>query len=130
MTFFRIMFVKEHPYLYRQTNHRQGAKVISHCEYIGRVGGGVPLGVQSRPRKPREYGEMRTPRVDVSDPHDREAIRKQVELGIAVAASKLAYEQRRRTKNADKRMRRLERLEWEIRALRTLGAEVGLWHRL
>ncbi|MGK2953259.1 MAG: hypothetical protein ACSLEZ_12850 [Thiobacillus sp.] len=130
MSFFRIMFVKEHPYLYRQTNHRQGAKVISQCEYIGRVAGGVPLGVQSRPRPPRDFGEMREPRVDTADPQDRESIRRQIELGIAVAAEKLAREQRRKTRDYDKRERRLYRLEWEIRALRTLAEEVGLWHRL
>lgn len=130
MSFFRIMFVKEHPYLYRQTNHRQGAKVISHCEYIGRLGGGVPLGVQSRPRPSRAFGEPREPRVDTADPQDRESIRRQIDLGIAIAAEKRAREQRRKTKDHDKHVRRLERLEWEIRALRTLAEELGLWHRL
>lgn len=130
MTFLRIMFVKEHPYLYRQTNSRNGAKVISHCEYLGRVGGGVPWGVQSRPRKPRAFGEARTPRVDPNDPQERESIRRQIELGVAIAAEKLAREQRRKTKDYGKRERRLKRLEWEIRALRTLADEFGLWHRL
>lgn len=130
MTFFRVMFVKEHPYLYRQTNHRHGAKVVSQCEYIGRLGGGVPLGVQSRPRKPRNFGETRTPRVDITDPQDLESIRRQIELGIGIAAEKRTREERRKTKDYEKRFRRLQRLEWEIRALRTLGADIGLWHRL
>ena len=51
MTFLRIMFVKEHPYLYRQTNVRHGKQVKSYCTYLGPVAGGVPWGVRSRPQE-------------------------------------------------------------------------------
>lgn len=109
---------------------RHGARVKSSCEYIGPVSGGVPWGVQSRPRKPRDFGEERTPRVDVRDPQDRAAVQRQIEQGIAVAAERLAREKRRRAGDYGKQERRLKRLQWEIKALRTLGEEVGLWRRL
>lgn len=102
----------------------------SLCEYIGPVSGGIPLGVRGRPRKSRAFGEERTPRVDLQDGTEREAIRRQIELGVAIAAEKLAREKSRRGGDYHKRERRLQRLEWEIRALRTLGEEAGLWHRL
>ena len=129
--FLRVMFVKERPYLYRQHNIRIGDKVRPLiCQYLGPLAGGVPLGVQSRPRKPRAFGETRTPRVDVFDGQDRQSIEKQIEHGIAVAASKLALARRRHPKDRDKHARYLRRLRWEIRALRDLGVSRNLWHRL
>lgn len=130
MTFIRIMFVKEHPYLYRQTNVRFGKQVKSYCTYLGPVAGGVPWGVRSRPRKPRGFGETRTPRVDLSDPAERRAIAEQIRLGTAIAAERLEREKHRRGKDPGKWERSLRRLEWEVKSLRMLAEEVGLWHRL
>lgn len=129
--FFRVMFVKDKPYLYRQHNIRIGKHVRPQiCQYIGRLEGGVPLGVQSRPRKPREFGETRTPRVNVLDKEDRESIKKQISLGIAIAASKLEAEKRRKTVYHDKKIRRIRRLKREILALQILAKRMGMWHRL
>jgi hypothetical protein len=130
MTFLRIMFVKEHPYLYRQTNVRYGKQLKSYCTYLGPVAGGVPWGVRERPRKPRRFGETRTPRVDVTDPRECEAIEEQITLGTAIAAERLEREKRRRGKDSGKWERSMKRLEGEIRTLRMLAEQFRLWHRL
>ena len=127
----RVMFVKERPYLYRQHNIRIGTKVRPLiCQYLGPLAGGVPWGVQSRPRKPRAFGEERTPRVDIFDPNDRNSIKRQIEQGLAIAATQLEKERKRKTVHYEKQERRKRRLQREILSLRRLGQRLDLWRRL
>ena len=88
------------------------------------------MGVQSRPRKPRAFGEERTPRVDIFDPADRAAIKRQIEQGDCHRCQQAGTGAAAETVDYEKQERRQKRLEWEIRALRTLAGELGLWQRL
>lgn len=75
MTFFCIKVIKGHGYLYRQTNHRHGDRVISTTEYMGPVEGGTPWSVRARPRQPG------VSRIDLDDPIERELTKGQLQLG-------------------------------------------------
>lgn len=123
MTFFCIKVIKGHGYLYRQTNNRHGDRVISTTQYIGPVEGGTPRSVRARPRLPG------LSRINLDDPVERELTKGQLQLGISIAAERLARAQQRREEQ-DRKARRIRSIKFELGALRHLLEDERLWPKL
>jgi hypothetical protein len=123
MTFFCIKVIKGHGYLYRQTSRRHGKQVISITKYVGPVEGGTPWSVRDRPRQPG------VSRINLDDPLERELTQRQLQLGIAIAAERLARAQQRQEAQ-DRKARRIRSIEFELGALRHLIEDEHLWPKL
>lgn len=116
MTFYCIKRIKGHPYLYRQTNHRVGGRVISDSVYIGPAAGAIPYGA--------------TPKsIDPSDPAMRGRVEEKIGRSLSITAERLEREKARRI-HQDKKARRIRARRFELDALRHLEKDQRLWRKL
>ena len=116
MTFYCIKRIKGHPYLYRQTNHRIGGKVISDTVYVGPAEGAILFGAAPKS-------------IDPSDDKQRRKVEEKISRSLSVSAERLEREKARRI-HQDKKARRIRTVEFQLGALRHLEGDERLWRKL
>lgn len=114
MTFYCIKRINGHPYVYRQTNHRVGGRVVSDCTYIGPAAGAIPYG----------FGPK-----TIDPDRDRKKVEQKIKKSMSIDAELLAREMAKRI-NQDKKARRIRRVRFRLGALRHLEENTKLWRKL
>ena len=116
MTFYCIKRIKGHPYIYRQTNRREGSRIVSDCTYIGPAEGAIPYGAAPKS-------------IDPSDTKQRRRVEEKISRSMSISAERLEREKARQI-HQDKKARRIRSVEFQLGALRHLEGDQRLWRKL
>lgn len=116
VTFYCVKWIKGHAYVYRQTNRREGRRVVSDCTYIGPAAGARP------------YGATRGS-LDPEDVKTQRRVREKIKRSLSIDAELLAREMAKSLQQ-DKKARRIRRVRFRLGALEHLDWDSKLWRRL
>lgn len=116
MTFYCIKRIHGHPYLYRQTNRREGHRVVSDCTYLGPAAGAVPHGFGLKS-------------IDPANAEHARKVEEKIKRSLTIAAEQLARDKARQIAQ-DKKARRIRAARFRLGALEHLQWDTRLWRKL